>query len=233
MDSLTLSLTIALIIVLFIYYIKRKNERFQDGTDFIKSSIDGNQYAVVEPYIIVGSGIKLSKLEAANRLAQMNTFVLTLLDHLKNKYINGSSAMATMDKTRHVNPILVIQNLLERYQGAEIISEHRPDNLDETSYALNKEYIRFCLRDPELYDSIHSIEILKFVCLHEITHLAVESFDHPEEFWETFKFLLENSKEFGLHIPEDYAADPKRYCGLKIAYNPFYDDALTGCVGCI
>ena len=39
----------------------------------------------------------------------------------------------------------IAKNLSERYKGSTAIAEHRPDNLTETSYALNKQFIKFYL----------------------------------------------------------------------------------------
>jgi hypothetical protein len=215
--------SVVLLLLCYIIEIKRQ-EQFQEGTEYVKSSIDKNVYAVVDPYVIGGDN---TKEHAADSLAKINKFIESFIDYLKDKYMDNP-ILAHSDKTIHVNPRMVTQNLIDRYAGSDVISEHRPDNLSETSYALNKQYIRFCLRNPDDSDAIHKLSILQFVALHEITHLAIDATDHPDQFWETFKFLLKNSDEAGLHIPIDYVNTPIRYCGLKITYNPYYDSSLIG-----
>jgi hypothetical protein len=43
---------------------------------------------------------------------------------------------------------------------------------------------------------------------------------HKSEFWENFKFLLENAKESKIHI--DYTKSPVEYCDMTIKDNPYY-----------
>ena len=62
-----------------------------------------------------------------------------------------------------------------------------------------------------------------FVAIHEIAHIMTKSIGHKPEFWNNFKFLLENAKEIGVYTPEDYKKNPRSYCGMKITDNPYYD----------
>jgi predicted metal-dependent hydrolase len=62
-----------------------------------------------------------------------------------------------------------------------------------------------------------------FVAIHELSHVMTKSIGHKSEFWENFKFLLENAKEAGLHQPVDYKKGPKEYCGMTISDSPYYD----------
>jgi len=49
------------------------------------------------------------------------------------------------------------------------------------------------------------------------------SIGHKQEFWQNFKFLLENAKTANIYIPIDYKKKPEEYCGMTISDNPFYD----------
>ena len=64
---------------------------------------------------------------------------------------------------------------------------------------------------------------LTFVAIHELSHVASVSIGHKTEFWQNFKFLLENAKEAGIHNPIDYKNQPANYCGMDIHDNPYYD----------
>jgi hypothetical protein len=46
---------------------------------------------------------------------------------------------------------------------------------------------------------------------------------HKQEFWQNFKFLLENAKNSRIYNPIDYKNEPQDYCGMKITDNPLYD----------
>ena len=62
-----------------------------------------------------------------------------------------------------------------------------------------------------------------FVGIHEISHVATKSVGHTDEFWKNFKFLLEQAVEIKIYTPVDYKKNPKRYCGMEITDNPYYD----------
>jgi predicted metal-dependent hydrolase len=62
-----------------------------------------------------------------------------------------------------------------------------------------------------------------FVATHEIAHIMTTSVGHTEEFWNNFKFLLENAVELKLYTPVDYKKEPEGYCGMDITDNPYYD----------
>ena len=64
---------------------------------------------------------------------------------------------------------------------------------------------------------------LTFVAIHELSHVMTKSIGHKQEFWENFKFLLENAKEINVYNPVDYKKSPQEYCGMQITENPFYD----------
>ena len=78
---------------------------------------------------------------------------------------------------------------------------------------------RICLFGCGLVDE----STLTFVYTHELAHIATKSVGHKKEFWDNFKFLLEEAKETGFHIPIDYKNKPQTYCGITITDNPYYD----------
>jgi predicted metal-dependent hydrolase len=67
------------------------------------------------------------------------------------------------------------------------------------------------------------VETLTFVGIHEIAHIMTKSVGHKDEFWNNFKFLLENAKEGGIYEPVDYKLKPREYCGMNITDNPYFD----------
>jgi hypothetical protein len=94
-----------------------------------------------------------------------------------------------------------------------------------TAYSENKgEKLAFCL-NKERQGETNMIDehTLMFVAIHELSHIATKSIGHKTEFWDNFKFLLENAKECGVHKPKDYKEKPAQYCGMDIKDNPYYD----------
>jgi len=93
-----------------------------------------------------------------------------------------------------------------------------------TAYSENKgEKIAFCLNTTKDGDKLIDIETLTYVALHELSHIMTKSVGHKQEFWENFKFMLENAKAAKIYDPVDYKKDPKDYCGIKINDSPYYD----------
>ena len=64
---------------------------------------------------------------------------------------------------------------------------------------------------------------LTFVAIHEVGHVMTESVGHGEEFWNNFRFLLQNAVNLGIYKPVDYKKEPTGYCGMDITDNPYYD----------
>lgn len=158
----------------------------------ITSSIDNEKYTVQ---------IKDDSKEAADLIAKIKSRLSTLIEHLKKTY--GES-----------------EERVER-----LISNYRPDKMSEgvdtpgyTSYSINKgEQIILCLRNE---DELVDINTMMFVVLHEMGHLASESIGHTEEFWDNFKWLLEESINIGIYVKQDFETKSVEYCGMNITSTP-------------
>jgi hypothetical protein len=50
-----------------------------------------------------------------------------------------------------------------------------------------------------------------------------KSVGHVDEFWQNFKFLLQNAEKINIYQPIDYKTKPQSYCGMTISDNPYYD----------
>jgi predicted metal-dependent hydrolase len=93
-----------------------------------------------------------------------------------------------------------------------------------TAYSENKgEKIAFCLNKTKHSSTLIDLNTLTFVALHELSHVMTVSVGHKQEFWQNFKFILENAKKAGLYTPVDYKKKPENYCGMTITDNPYYD----------
>jgi hypothetical protein len=163
----------------------------------IISSVDGNKYCVRERV----------KLElAANLLAQVTQKMKDMVAYMNKKH---PSDPRTIRLVEGFNP--------------KKISETLPTS-ELTAYSENKgEKIAFCLNTKKEGNRLIDINTLTFVALHELSHIMTKSIGHKQEFWQNFKFLLENAKEAGIYTPIDYKKNPKEYCGMKINDNPYYD----------
>ena len=93
-----------------------------------------------------------------------------------------------------------------------------------TAYSENKgEKIAFCLNTTKGGDMLIDSGTLMFVAIHELSHIMTSSIGHKQDFWQNFKFLLENAKASNIYQPINYKKSPKEYCGMTINDNPYFD----------
>lgn len=158
----------------------------------ITSSVDNKKYTVQ---------IKDDSKEAADLIAKIKQRIITLIEH--------------MEKTFGISDERV----------ANLKNNFRPDRLKEgvdtpgyTSYSVNKgEQIVLCLRNK---DSLVDINTMMFVVLHEMAHLASVSIGHTEEFWNNFRWILEESINIGIYVKQDFEKKSVEYCGMDITSSP-------------
>ena len=189
-----LAIGIVLIACLYIYF---ENYGAFD-LKCIVSGVNGNEYCVRER----------SKIqEAADLLAKVTEKCKDLVNYVHDKFPNKENVKRLYDG---FNPKKVMETL---------------PTSKFTAYSENKgEKIAFCLNKKK-GENEHLIDesTLTFVAIHELSHVMSKSIGHKSEFWENFKFLLEQAKEAGIHNPVDYKKEPREYCGMKIHDNPYYD----------
>lgn len=164
----------------------------------IVSTVDGNKYCVRE---------RGDVQKAADLLARVTDKCKKLVDYVGEKYPDQEN----------------VKRLVKGYNPKKIM-ETLPTS-EYTAYSENKgEKLAFCLNKKKGENSnLIDEHTLTFVAIHELSHIATKSIGHKTEFWQNFKFLLENAKEAGIHTPEDYKKAPKEYCSMKIHDNPYFD----------
>lgn len=180
---------------------------------YVKSSIDGKLYQIVSSFD--GGN------NAADVLAKLNDFLVNVIKHMKTKYVDTNDPKTAKQRE-------YTQRLLDLY-NPDVLREHNPSGTTNTSYVTNKgDEIGFCLREKRTgrFD-FHQFEILKFVALHEISHIVTVGYGHDTDFWENFKFIANEAVSAGLYTPVDYSKNPVEYCALEINYSPLFDDSLS------
>ena len=182
-------------ILLFCVKIYLESESFH--LKCIISDVDGHKYCVRET----------PKLEmVADLLARVTGKLQNLVKFMKKKYPTRKN----------------VQRMAEKFNPRKI-SETLPTS-EYTAYSENKgEKLAFCTTTTKKGSKLIDENTLTFVAIHELSHVMTESVGHKKEFWENFKFLLENAVEMGIYKPVDYKKKPKAYCGMTISDNPYYD----------
>ena len=144
---------------------------------------------------------------AADKLAVTTQHMTTLVNTCYKKYPDREN----------------IQRLKQGFNPVKI-QETLPTS-EHTAYSENKgEKIAFCLNESK-YDNDELIDnnTLMFVAIHELAHVASIRIGHTDEFWNNFKFLLQEAEKLNIYTPRDYKKEPKQYCGMTITDNHYYD----------
>jgi hypothetical protein len=164
----------------------------------IVSTVDGNKYCVREREKIN---------DAANLLATVTEKCKALVVYLKEKHSNDDD----------------VKRLIDGFNPKKI-SETLPTS-ELTAYSENKgEKIAFCLNKKKNGTRLIDINTLTFVAIHELSHIMTKSIGHKQEFWQNFKFLLQQAKAAGLYTPVDYEKKPESYCGMTITDSPYFSN---------
>lgn len=162
--------------------------------ELVRSSVDQHEYLVQS---------LPDKQEAADLLANIRKLLDTLTTHL--------SKMAPDDeRTKRI-----VQNF-----RSDRISEG-VENTKYTSYSVNKgEKIVFCLRARDASKKLMDLNTMMFVALHEISHIASSEIGHTQQFWDNFRWILEEAIQIGVYREQDFKTKPVPYCGIMITDSP-------------
>ena len=163
----------------------------------IIADVDGNKYCVRER----------AKLQlAADLLANTTQKLKELVVYLGKTYPDRSNC----------------KRLVENF-NPQTVKEILPTS-EYTAYSENKgEKLAFCTTTTKKGDKLIDPNTLMYVAIHELGHLMTKSIGHTQEFWQNFKFLLQNAVKIKIYNPVNYKKKNKAYCGMKITDNPLFD----------
>jgi hypothetical protein len=161
------------------------------------STVDGNKYCVRD---------RTKINEAVNLLAEVVNKMKRLVDYVYKKYPDDPDVIRLKN---NFNP----NKITETLPTSEL-----------TAYSENKgEKMAFCLNKTKNTETLIDVNTLTFVGIHELSHTMTKSIGHKQEFWQNFKFVLENAKEANIYQPVNYNKNPTEYCGMTIDDNPYFD----------
>ena len=187
------------IIIAFVVIIGLKIYSESDAYNLkcIISDVDGKRYCVRE---------RMSMELAANLLASVTQKLKDLVIYCAKNYPDNEK----------------VQRMVQKFNPTKI-SETLPTS-EYTAYSENKgEKLAFCLNKEKNGSKLIDINTLTFVAIHELAHIMTISEGHKQEFWQNFKFLLEQAKAANIYDPVNYKKNPESYCGMDITDNPYYD----------
>lgn len=192
---MTTNLLIIILITLIIFFLKLIYEPFK--TISVQSSYDQENYDVQDDFN--------DPHEAANHMANLRHRIENFMSFLLENHPEDER----------------IKRLHERFDPS--VLREAEDEEDSTSFTINKgEEIHLCLRSKDGERELHDLNLLTFVVIHELAHIASVTLGHNQEFKDNFLFLLENARDAQIYLPIDYAEQPKMYCGMEVKNNPIF-----------
>lgn len=192
-QNILVNLILIILLMGFIFYLSKISK---SEAQYVRSDLDGKDYLVQN---LEG------KEEAAYMLSVINEKInvfKTYLEENKNKY---------PDFKPYINQFIVKIKKL-------VLIENPPDG-KYTSYTLNKgEEIALCLRSKKT-GQLHDLNLIMYVVLHELAHVACPEIDHTELFKIIFIFFIQIAIIIKIYKRVNYQINPHEYCGITIREN--------------
>ena len=161
---------------------------------YVKSDIDKEYYLVRDLE---------DKQNACNILSKIKQNIILLTKYLKE------------NSDKYSEYINYINQLESRIKNVEVL-ESSEDSI-YTSYSVNKgEKLVFCLRSRQITNKMHKFNLLMYVVLHEMSHVACPEYGHTNLFKHIFAFITSIAIELGYYIKINFNGTPEEYCGLMI-----------------
>jgi hypothetical protein len=180
-----------LIVFIYIFIYFNRNE-----VTYVESLVSGKEYLVQN---------KKGKLKSADILAEVEKKLYRLKDYLvenKSKYDEYKVYIDLLEKNFTTERTHI-------YEGS--------DDAGYTSYSVNKgEEIVFCLKSKNT-GHFHDINLIMYVALHELSHIACPEIGHTDLFKQIFKFITEQSIKIGIYEYHNYETEPVEYCGMMLS----------------
>jgi len=168
------------------------------NVEYVKSSVDQRDYLVQS---------RPDKEDAANLLAIIRQRAEMFIEYLAKSFPNDERT----------------DRLIKKFDPERI--REGIDNPTYTSYSVNKgEQVVFCLRSRDGNKKLEDENTMMFVALHELAHICTASTGHTSEYWDNFKWLLEEAVNIGIYKDTDYSKKPVEYCGVQITDTPLHKD---------
>ena len=184
---------IAIVLLFAIYIIKS----IISSASYVKSSLDNKKYLV-------------SKSNDQDRAA----YILSIINDKIEIMI--SYLWQNIDQYPEYDPY--IKQLYDRTR--KLVLSENVSNKEFTSYTINKgDEMALCLRPNKENSQFYEINLLTYVVIHELAHIACPEEGHTKLFLKIFTFLIKNAVKLNIYVNVNYEINPKEYCGLTISEN--------------
>lgn len=107
-----------------------------------------------------------------------------------------------------------LRNIKARWNGT--LAETLDDK--DVAYSVGKDAVSVCVRSAD--GGLETENTAMFVLVHELAHVATDTYGHKPEFWANMKFLLELAERTGTYTYQDFDAGTVTYCGRPLTASP-------------
>ena len=185
----TILISMVIIFIYFFLFINRKNLVFIETNS-------GTKFLVHKDNL---------KNEKANLLGKMVENMFILRNHMVKNINNFPSYKPYINQLKN--------NLSETNT---IVYETDP-NSELTSYRVNKgEELSFCLKSKKT-NQLHDLNLLMYVAIHEMAHVACPEIGHGKLFMKIFRKLVEEAIKINIYKKVNFSDIPVEYCGMILS----------------
>jgi hypothetical protein len=185
----TILISMVIIFIYFFLFINRKNLVFIETNS-------GTKFLVHKDNL---------KNEKANLLGKMVENMFILRNHMVKNINNFPSYKPYINQLKN--------NLSETNT---IVYETDP-NSELTSYSVNKgEELSFCLKSKKT-NQLHDLNLLMYVAIHEMAHVACPEIGHGKLFMKIFRKLVEEAIKINIYKKVNFSDIPVEYCGMILS----------------
>ena len=185
----TILISIVIIFIYFFLFINRNNLIYVESNSGTK-------------FLVHKDNLKNDKANLLGKIVE-NMFIL------KNHMIKN------INNFKSFKPyIKQLQNNLS--ETNTVVYETDPKS-NLTSYSVNKgEELSFCLKSKKSGE-LHDINLLMYVAIHEMAHVACPEIGHGELFKKIFRKLAEEAIKIGVYKKVNFSDNPIEYCGMILS----------------
>lgn len=199
MDKNLVIILVLVVIVIILYFVYQNRRRIFRGSKneiFIPSSINN------KPYLVQNFQ---EKELASDMLAIIENRIEILRDYFEKN----------MDKYPEFKPYL--RQFCDRIKNLSL--QETDTESEYISYTINKgDEISLCLRSKKI-GQLHDMNLVMYVVLHELSHVACPEENHTKLFRKIFVFFIDIAAMLGIYRKVNYQINPHEYCGIIINEN--------------
>jgi hypothetical protein len=179
-------------VIIFIYiflFINRNNLIYVESNSGTKFLVHKDKY----------------RKEKANLLGKIVEKLFILKNHM----------VKNIDKFPNFKPY--IKQLEENFSESRTIVYETDPESNLTSYSVNKgEELSFCLKSKKSGE-LHDINLLMYVAIHEMAHIACPEVGHGNLFKKIFRKLAQEAINIGIYKKVNFSENPVEYCGMILS----------------